>query len=59
MSITGIVDQIQKRLYFDEEEIQMFGEYMLRYVPIMLQNTLTENFNACLDPVSLQYYKKF
>jgi len=50
---------MQKRLYFDEGEIHMFGEYMLRYVPILLQNTLTENFNACLDPISLQYFKNF
>jgi len=35
----------------------MFGEYMLRYVPILLNNTLTEAFNACMDPISLQYYK--
>jgi len=50
---------LQKRLYFSEEEILSFGEYMMRYVPIMLQNLLIENFNACLDPKSLKLFKEF
>ena len=32
----NVVDQLQKRLYFDEEENHLFGEYMLRYIPLMM-----------------------
>ena len=57
--IVGIVDQLKKRLYFDEQENHMFGEYMLRYMPVLLNNTLTEAFCSCLDPISLQYFKVY
>ena len=37
----------------------MFGEHMIRYMPVLLQNVVAENFNASLDAPSLELFKAF
>ena len=51
-----LVNQMTKRLTFDEYEFQNFGEYVCRYMPIMFQNCVTENLNSCLDAKALEMF---
>jgi len=36
----------------------MFGEYVVRYVPLMLQNIITENFNKSLNHKDLLRFRE-
>ena len=45
----GTVSQLQKRIEFDEHETHQFADFILRYMPLMTQNSVVENLNQCLD----------
>jgi len=53
------LSQIFKRLQFDENEVHRFGEYVMKYMPLMLQNAVSENLNSCLPYDVLKSYKLF
>lgn len=53
------VDQLRKRQKHDEIETQSFGEYILRYMPLMLQNQISKNICECLDYKAINKFKVF
>ena len=54
--LIGTMDQIQKRMLENEQESNHFGEFVLRYQPLILQNMMIESMNECLDFTALEKY---
>lgn len=55
----GTVSQLQKRIEFDEHETHQFADFILRYMPLMTQNSVVENLNQCLDSRQLEKLMNF
>jgi len=43
----------------DEKEITYFGEFVLRYQPLVLQNMLVDSMNECLGYEALDRFMKY
>ena len=41
--------QFERRLIHDEEEKMAFGHHIVRYTPVMVQNTVIEGLKQSLD----------
>lgn len=54
--LQDIVDQLRKRQLFGEDEAREFADFMLRYMPVLFLNQMTEGFNSCLGAQQLEMY---
>jgi hypothetical protein len=40
---------MEKRLVHDEHEMQEFGQFLIRYMPLRFHNNIIETLGKCLD----------
>lgn len=45
----NIVQNLEKRMNHGENEMREFGEYMIRYMPLLLQNLITDNLIGSIN----------
>ena len=57
--IDDLFSSLMKRIQHDEKENKEIGEYILRYVPLLIQNSLFENLNSFLDYDQLIQLKEY
>lgn len=46
--IVRLMGQFEKRVTHDEQEKHEFGDFVIRYTPVMIQNTVAETLKNCL-----------
>lgn len=52
------LSQFSKRMSHDEEEMQTFGQFIVRYMPLQYLNHLAEHLMECLDARGLDKLEK-
>jgi hypothetical protein len=53
------IDQLQKRITHDEEEKYAFGNYVVRFLPLIVQNHLADSMQHCLPSDGLSNLKSW
>ena len=52
-SLDSQIIAINKRLEHEATQVRHFGNFFLRYMPVMFQISVSENLNHCLDVEAL------